>query len=419
MTADLSVPPHWRCGNIRRFAQMKTGHTPSRSVTEYWEGADVPWFTLADVWQLRDGKQVYLGETANKISELGLANSAAELLPTGTVVLSRTASVGFSGIMPKPMATSQDFWNWVCGPDLMPQYLNYQFMTMRSVLKALNLGSTHQTIYQKDAAGLQILVPPIDEQCAIVDYLDCETAQIDSLIAKQEQLIAALRERRATVVDDALEPTEHCATMPLKFALEGVDQGVSPQAEAGLAEEPGTWGVLKSGAVNHGVFRQEEHKRLPAGFGFDTKIAVAVGDVIVSRASGSPDLVGSCGLIEQLDYNLILSDKLFRLRTAATTDPKFLRWLLNGRRYRTQVRQSISGAEGLANNLPLRALLSFRFAMPPLDEQRGIAAYLDEQTAKIDALITKAERFIELSKERRAALITAAVTGQIDVRASA
>ena len=62
----------WRRGNIRRFASMKTGHTPSRSVPEYWEDTTIPWFTLADVWQLRDGQQIYLGETANSISELGL-----------------------------------------------------------------------------------------------------------------------------------------------------------------------------------------------------------------------------------------------------------------------------------------------------------------------------------------------------------
>jgi type I restriction enzyme S subunit len=117
------VPCHWDVVNIRRIALMKTGHTPSRSVVEYWEDTTIPWFTLADVWQLRDGLRTYLGETTESISELGLANSAAELLPAGTVVLSRTASVGFTGIMPAPMATSQDYWNWVCGPQILPEYL--------------------------------------------------------------------------------------------------------------------------------------------------------------------------------------------------------------------------------------------------------------------------------------------------------
>lgn len=102
------VPEHWTVGNIRRFSEMRTGHTPSRSMSEYWDESTVPWFTLADVWQLRDGRTTYLGDTKEEISEIGLANSSAELLPAGTVVFSRTASVGFSGIMPKPMSTSQD-----------------------------------------------------------------------------------------------------------------------------------------------------------------------------------------------------------------------------------------------------------------------------------------------------------------------
>jgi type I restriction enzyme S subunit len=348
-----------------------------------------------------------------------------QLVEPGDLVVNRMkAWQGSLGISPHRGIVSPDYE--VLRPvtaDAEPRYL-HQLLRSRPLIDQYGMRSTgirpsQWRLYWDQMKTIEVNLPSAEQQHAIANYLDHETTQIDTLIAKQAQLIATLKERRSAVVEDALEPTGPCTTMSLKFALDGVDQGVSPQADAGLADEPGTWGVLKSGAVNHGVFRQEEHKRLPADFGFDPKIAVAIGDVIVSRASGSPDLVGSCGLVERLDYQLILSDKLFRLRPAAGTDPRFLGWLLNGRRYRTQVRQSISGAEGLANNLPLRALLSFRFAMPLLDEQQRVVAYLDEQTAKIDTLIAKAERFIELSKERRASLITAAVTGQIDVRTSA
>jgi type I restriction enzyme S subunit len=75
------IPEHWRAGKLRRFAQMKTGHTPSRQQPEYWEDCEIPWFTLADVWQLRDETRDFLEDTEEKISHLGLANSAAELLP--------------------------------------------------------------------------------------------------------------------------------------------------------------------------------------------------------------------------------------------------------------------------------------------------------------------------------------------------
>lgn len=198
------VPTHWRVANIRRFAQMNTGHTPSRSVPEYWENCTIPWFTLADVWQLRDARRMYLGETSNLISEEGLANSAAELLPPGTVVLSRTASVGFAGIMPTAMATSQDFWNWVCGPELEPEYLVYVFRAMRNEFQALMIGSTHKTIYQPVAAAMRIPVPPLDEQRRIVAHLDEQTGKIDALIAESERFIDLARERRAAFITAAV-----------------------------------------------------------------------------------------------------------------------------------------------------------------------------------------------------------------------
>jgi type I restriction enzyme S subunit len=258
-------------------------------------------------------------------------------------------------------------------------------------------------------------LPPVHEQRRIVAHLDEQTARIDRLIEEQQRLIEMLRERRTAVVDAALMPSGTWLRTTLKYMLTGIDQGVSPQAEAGLADESGTWGVLKTGCVNRGTFRQQEHKRLPDDFAIDPTIAVGVGDVIVSRANGSPDLVGSAAIVEDLDYQLILSDKLFRLRPQHSVDPRFLAWSLNSGRYRIQVQGAISGAEGLANNLPLSKLRAFEMHHPLPDEQRRIAAYLDEQIAQIDSLIAETERFIELALERRAALITAAVTGQIDV----
>lgn len=199
------VPDHWGVGNIRRFAVMKTGHTPSRSNPAYWVDCEIPWFTLADVWQIRDGKATYVSsETETKISALDLANSAAELLPAGTVMLSRTASVGFAGIMPVPMATSQDYWNWVCGPELLPTYLLAIFRAMAPEFKRLTMGSTHKTIYQPVAAAISVLVPPAKEQREIVDYIDERTAKIDLLTAKAERFIELTKERRTALITAAV-----------------------------------------------------------------------------------------------------------------------------------------------------------------------------------------------------------------------
>ncbi len=129
------IPSQWQAGRIRYVARLESGHTPSRQHPEYWSDCVIPWFTLADVWQLRDGSMKYVSETTEKISELGLANSAARLLPKDTVILSRTASVGFTGILERPMATSQDFVNWICGSRIMPEYLWYVFRGMRQELR--------------------------------------------------------------------------------------------------------------------------------------------------------------------------------------------------------------------------------------------------------------------------------------------
>jgi len=199
-----NIPAHWATGNIRRFARMKTGHTPSRSHPEYWYNCTIPWFALTDVWQLRDGTRWFLEETAEKISEVGLANSAAELLPTGTVVFSRTASVGYSGIMPQPMATTQDFWNWVCGPKLTPEYLLLLFRSMTQKFEESTSGSTHKTIYQGIAAGLRICVAPIGEQKEIASFVFERSAEIDALAKQVRCSIDYLSEYRAALITAAV-----------------------------------------------------------------------------------------------------------------------------------------------------------------------------------------------------------------------
>jgi type I restriction enzyme S subunit len=198
------IPAHWEAANIRRFATMKTGHTPSRSVPEYWDDCTIPWFTLSDVWQLRDGTRIYIEETAEKISELGLANSAAELLPAGTVIFSRTASIGFSGIMPCPMATTQDFWNWICGPKLRPEYLLFLFRAMTQKFAEITNGSTHKTIYQPIAAGLEICVPPLAEQDAISAKLKTSMSAIDLVRSKVADSVDRLSEYRSALITAAV-----------------------------------------------------------------------------------------------------------------------------------------------------------------------------------------------------------------------
>lgn len=198
------IPAHWSTPFIRFVARLESGHTPSRQHPEYWENCTIPWFSLADVWQIRDGRREVVNETGELVSEVGLANSSARLLPARTVMLSRTASVGFSAIMGVPMATTQDFVNWICGPKVLPEYLLYVFRSMGSEFTRLKYGSTHSTIYMPEVAKFSMPLPPLAEQKAIVDAARTRKARLDELAGLVEQSLERLREYRSSLISAAV-----------------------------------------------------------------------------------------------------------------------------------------------------------------------------------------------------------------------
>lgn len=201
-----SIPAHWSVPKFTHVARQETGHTPSRKEENYWvlEECVIPWFSLADVWQIRDGGQIYVHETAEKISEIGMENSAARLLPADTVILSRTASVGFPAILSVPMATTQDFAGWVCGHRVQPKFLYYVLRSMKPVFRRLMMGSTHQTIYMPDIRAFRLPLPPLDEQDTIVQQLDQLTGAFRGAARKIIESVERLRERRAALIAAAV-----------------------------------------------------------------------------------------------------------------------------------------------------------------------------------------------------------------------
>ncbi len=160
---DTRPPEGWSWTALSTLAQLESGHTPSRKHPEYWNGG-IPWIGIKDATE-NHGRTI--NDTYQHVSELGLENSSARLLPSQTVCLSRTASVGFVLVMGRPMATSQDFVNWVCGPGLDPHFLKFVLLAETEALWRFASGTTHQTIYYPEAKAFHICLPPIDEQRAI------------------------------------------------------------------------------------------------------------------------------------------------------------------------------------------------------------------------------------------------------------
>lgn len=180
---------------LSQVARMGTGHTPSRSEPAYWVDCDIPWLTTSDVHRFRKDEVDEIHDTAVEISELGLANSAAVLHPAGTVALSRTASAGFSVVMGREMATSQDFVTWTCGPDLVPEYLLHLLRTMRPYLLGfLAMGSTHKTIYFPDLMDLRVPLPPRREQEAAVQ-------DVRAFAHERTSVVEALRRQAGLLIE--------------------------------------------------------------------------------------------------------------------------------------------------------------------------------------------------------------------------
>lgn len=171
----------WTWELLTDVAVLATGHTPDRTRPDYWNG-DVSWLSLPEI-RAHDGRVV--DRLATRISQAGLANSSAVLLPAGTVCMSRTASVGFVTVLGQPMATSQDFHNWIPGPSILPGYLMEALRASRAEILRLCVGSVHKTLYQRIAQRLRVLLPPLSVQREIAD------------VAQRSQALQVVLDRRA------------------------------------------------------------------------------------------------------------------------------------------------------------------------------------------------------------------------------
>lgn len=176
----MPEPEGFAWQSLGKLARLESGHTPRRAEPAYWDG-DIPWIGIRDATSNHGN---VISDTAQHITEAGLENSSARLLPAGTVCLSRTASVGYVVQTAVPMATSQDFVNWVCGPDLLPDYLRYILMLEQDSIRRFSYGTTHQTMYYPDAKALHVLIPSLADQKAIAEVLGA----LDDKIATNAKL---------------------------------------------------------------------------------------------------------------------------------------------------------------------------------------------------------------------------------------
>ena len=318
----------------------------------------------------------------------------------------------------------------------LPAYIHYLFRSYDQSKVFYSMGGgLRQSMKFADLKRMPVLLPPRSEQTTIATFLDRETAKIDALVAEQERLIALLKEKRQAVISHAvtkgLDPSvpmkdsgvewlgevpAHWEVVRIKHVVASIEQGWSPQCESYPVESADQWGVLKVGCVNGGVFNPDENKVLPDDLTPVPALAIRAGDVLVSRAN-TRELVGSAATA-LMDYpNLLLCDKLYRLRLNHKMDaPQYLAYFLGCLPVREQIELAATGASSSMLNIGQATILELRLPHPDVEEQLAITAHLDAVTARMRDTATEAEAIIAALQERRSALISAAVTGQIDVR---
>lgn len=232
MTGKISgvdeLPPGWRIVKLVDVARLESGHTPDRKKPEYWGGGNVEWISLHDTQNL---ERCDICHTEMRITEAGLANSSARLLPAGTVCFSRTATVGKCVIMAKPMATSQDFANFVCSPELNNRYLLHLMRWMQPVWKALASGSTHKTIYMPTFKALQIILPPRAEQDEIAATMDSFVTTAEGHAAS----LAHLRSLKANLMSDLFSGRVRVSAAQKAVSAQGASDPHAPWIRVGIA----------------------------------------------------------------------------------------------------------------------------------------------------------------------------------------
>jgi len=193
-----SIPKEWKYDLLDKFAVRCSGHTPSQSFPEYWDGG-IKWISLADSNRLDKG---YIFNTSKEISEEGVKNSSAVLLPAETVVLSRDAGIGKSAVMYEPMAVSQHFIAWKCdNSHKINSWFLYNWLQLnKTEFERQAVGSTIKTIGLPYFKKLKIALPPYQEQEKIAQIL----STWDQAISSTEKLLENSQQQKKALMQQLL-----------------------------------------------------------------------------------------------------------------------------------------------------------------------------------------------------------------------
>ena len=308
-----------------------------------------------------------------------------------------------------------------------------QSNVVQTSIRASENGSSREGLTFEQVGSFEIPLPSLEEQRTVVSEIDTRLQVLLSAIAEKQHLLTLLAEKRraaiAAFLTHGLNPETarrnsgipwlgeipvHWRTLTIRRLIQSLEQGWSPVASnlpAGL-DEPG---VLKLSAIKNGHFISEENKALDPDAEIPRGISICKDDVFITRAN-TPKLVGDVALAEKDYPSLVFSDLIYRLKP--DSGKVFSAWLvlaLLSDIGRSQIESEAKGSSASMVKLSQDQVLGIVLSVPPLDEQQAIVKHVQIETQKLDTLAEATERTIALLQERRSALISAAVTGQLEI----
>lgn len=417
------IPSHWSICALKRGFQILGGTTPSTDDVN-WNGP-IQWATPADLSGL---SSLYLHSTKRTLSRNGMASCGCSMLPVGSIILSTRAPIGSLAINTEPMTTNQGCKGLVPGDDTDSAFFAYVLSISKALLNNLGKGTTFLELSGDELGRFQLMFPPVLEQTQIARFLDHETAKIDALIREQERLIELLQEKRQAVISHAvtkgLDPDvpmkdsgvewlgavpEHWEIRKLSTITDKITNGyVGPTR--GLFVDDGVRYLQSLHIKNNEIRFNQPYFVQPEWSEQHSKSILREGDVLVVQTG---DIGQSAVVTKEFSgsncHALIVVSPVRKVLNGT-----YLSWVLNSPYGKHTLLSIQTGA--LHPHLNCGYVKDVWIPLPPVDEQRRIIEYLQAELASFQSLANEASAVAKILEERRSALISAAVTGKIDVR---
>lgn len=423
------VPAHWESWKLSHaFESIGSGTTPPSTEAHWYEGGTIPWVTTGEL------RENVITETSKRVTEAALEKfTALRVHPAGSLVIAMYgATIGRLGVLGVAAATNQ-----ACCVIANPQALTVPFTYFwlqgfkQVIIDLFSSGGGQPNISQDVVSSLRIPAPSLSEQALITDFLDRETAKIDALVAEQEQLIALLKGKRQAVISHAvtkgLDPSvpmkdsgiEWLGEVPAHWSVKALKCVATVQT--GVAKGKDNTGkktvvvpYLRVANVQDGYLALDDMAEIEIPSSDLPRYLLRSGDVLMNEG-GDFDKLGRGHVWRAEIEPCIHQNHVFAVRPHSVA-PEWLNTVTSSSYAQFYFMSRSKQSTNLAS-ISSTSIMELPVVLPPPAEQQHLLAFLERSTAQLKSLIEEAVLSIELLRERRSALISAAVTGQIDVRA--